>query len=166
MLSMRNQMDRFFTDWMGETGEMGEGRGGFSLRPLMDVSETDNAYMVQVSLPGIRPEDLDISVQNNTLTIRGEMKREEERQGERWHLQERHFGQFQRTITLPNNVDSNQVGAQYENGVLTLTLPKSEEAKPRKISVRGNGQRQQGQQKQGQQQQGQQTIEGQVQPRR
>ena len=164
MMTTRNQMDRFFNDWFGESGNWGEGRTGFSFQLPLDVSENDDAFIVCASLPGIKPEDLDISVQNNMLTIRGETKQEEARQGERWHLQERRFGQFQRTIALPNNVDPNQVGAQFEDGVLKLTLPKTEEAKPRKISVKSNGPQQSGngQQKIGtnQQQSGQRTIEG------
>jgi HSP20 family protein len=169
MMTMRNQLDRFFNDWSGESGNWGEGRTGFSFQLPLDVSENDDAFIVRASLPGIKPEDLDISVQNNMLTIRGEMKQEEARQGDRWHLQERRFGQFQRTISLPNNVDPNQVGAQFENGVLMLTLPKSEEAKPRKISVQSNPQQGgTGQQMggNGQQQSSQRTIEGQAEKRR
>jgi HSP20 family protein len=175
MMTMRNQMDRLFSDWLGESDDWSEGRTGFSFRLPLDVSETDDAYLIRASTPGMKPEDLDISVQNNTLIIRGEMRQQEEREGERWHLQERRYGQFQRTITLPNNVNADQVGAQYEDGVLTLTLPKSEEAKPRRISVSGEGQqqsgqqsaqRQSGQQRSAQQQSGQRTIEGQTQPSR
>ena len=161
-MSMRSPMDRLFNDWFGDFGNWGESGTRYALQLPLDVSETDEAYIVRASLAGIKPEDLDISVQNSTLTIRGEMKQEEERGGERWHLQERRFGQFQRSITLPNNVDSNQVGAQFENGVLTLTLPKSEEAKPRKISVRGVSE----QGGNGQQQGSQRTIEGKAQQRR
>lgn len=181
MLTIRNQMDRLFNDWLSEGNEWSEERSGYSFRLPLDVSETDEAYLIRASTPGLKPEDLDISVQNNTLSIRGELQQETEREGERWHLQERRYGQFQRTITLPNNVDPNQVGAQYEDGVLTLTLPKSEEAKPRRISVRGDGQQQIDQQQSDQQQMEQQTsgqqrnktksssqrtIEGQAQPRR
>jgi len=160
-MSLRNQMDRLFSDWLSDYGDAGESRMGVSFRLPLDVSENDDAYIVRASLPGIKPEELDISVQNNTLTIRGEVKHEEEREGNRWHLQERRFGQFQRSISLPNNVDPDSVGAQYENGVLTLTLPKSEEAKPRKISVQGNGKQQNGQRSQSQPT----TIQGQVQSR-
>jgi HSP20 family protein len=95
---------------------------------------------------------LEISVENNTLTIRGEISKEVERDDERWHIRERRYGVFQRSITLPNNVDPDQVGAVYEDGVLTLTLPKVEEAKPRRISVQGGARRN-----------GHKTIEGQAQ---
>lgn len=151
MMNLRTQMDRMLSDWPNSIPGMGEGESGSMQRLPLDVSENDQAYVVRASIPGISPEEMEISVQNNVLTIRGETKGEEERQGDRWHLRERRTGQFQRTITLPNNVDSNQVGAVYENGVLTLNLPKSEEAKPRRINV----------QRGSQQSAGQQTIEGQ-----
>lgn len=168
MMNLRSQMDRMLSDWPNALPGTGEGESGSWQRLPLDVSESDQAYTVRASIPGINPEEMEISVQNNVLTIRGETKSEEERQGDRWHLRERRTGQFQRTITLPNNVDSNQVGAVYENGVLTLNLPKTEEAKPRRINVqhgsqqsagqrtiegqRGDGQQSNGQQSNGQQQ--------------
>lgn len=145
MMNMRSQMDRLLNDFVGSSTGLAEGlagglTGGWQQLPL-DVSESDDAYMVRASIPGVEPEELEISLQNNTLTIRGETKSEQEREGERWHLRERRMGQFQRTISLPNNVEPDQVGAMYENGVLTLTLPKSQEAKPRRINVQqGSGQ--------------------------
>lgn len=149
MMNMRNEMDRMLSGWSGSSGNWGEDDTGPWRQLPLDISESDDAYTVIASIPGMKPEELDISVQNNMLTIQGESKSEQERQGERWHLRERRMGRFQRTIALPNNVDANQVGATYEDGVLKLTLPKSEEAKPRKISVQGGNQA------------GQQTIEGQ-----
>jgi len=165
MMVMRNQMDRLLNDWSSPGTEYGEGAGSWQQLPL-DVSESNDAYTVIASIPGMNPEDLDISVQNNTLTIRGESKSEQERQGERWHIRERRMGQFQRTIALPNNVNANQVGASYENGVLTLTLPKSEEAKPRRISVQQGSQQNGGAQNQSQQNGSQRTIEGKAESKR
>jgi len=162
MIAMRNQMDRLLNDWTNPGTDFGEGAaGGWQQLPL-DVSESNDAYTVIASIPGLKPEDLDISVQNNMLTIRGETKSAQERQGERWHVRERRMGQFQRTIALPTNVNANQVGATYENGILTLTLPKSEEAKPRRISVQASNQQNGGQQNGNQQNAGQRTIEGEV----
>jgi HSP20 family protein len=146
IVGMRQQMDRMLNDWLSTTGEWGEGGSDGWMRLPLDVSEGDDAYIVRASIPGVKPEELEINVQNNMLTIQGETKSEEERQGDRWHLRERRFGKFQRTIGLPSNVNPDQIGATYENGVLTLSLPKSEEAKPRRISVQG----------------GQRTIEGQT----
>jgi len=140
MMNLRSQMDRMLSDWPGASSNMEDGESGSWQRLPLDVSESDDAYIVCASIPGISPEEMEISVQNNVLTIRGETKSEQERQGERWHLRERRMGHFQRTISLPNNVDPNQVGAEYDNGVLTLTLPKSEAAKPRRINVQRGSQ--------------------------
>lgn len=173
MMNLRSQMDRMLSDWPNtSSSSMGEGELGNWQRLPLDVSENDQGYTVRASIPGISPEELEISVQNNVLTIRGETKSEQERQGDRWHIRERSTGQFQRTISLPNNVDPDQVGAEYENGVLTLNLPKSEAAKPRRINVqqgsragqrtiegqRGDGQQSNGQQGNDQQSSGQQTM--------
>jgi len=110
----------------------------------LDVSETEDAFMVKASLPGIKPEDVQITVHGDTLTIRGETKAEEEKKGERWHLRERRFGSYQRSVALATPVDSDQAQAQFEHGVLTLTLPKSEAARPRQIKIGGTTQAQVG----------------------
>ena len=103
--------------------------------PPLDVSETEDAFVVKASLPGVKPEDVQITVHGDTLTIRGEGKSEEEKKGEHWHLRERRFGTFQRSVSLATPVDSDGAQAHYEHGVLTLTLPKSEAAKPRQIKI-------------------------------
>jgi HSP20 family protein len=154
MMSTRNRMERMLSNFLSAPDSWEEGDGGFALRLPLDVSETGDAYIVHASIPGINPEELEINVENNTLTIRGETRQETERKDERWHIKERRFGAFQRSISLPNNVDPDQVGARYEDGVLTLTLPKTEQAKPRRINVSSGGQRG-----------AQQTIEGKAQPR-
>ena len=112
--------------------------GGPAALPL-DVSETEDEYVVKASLPGVRPEDVQITVQGDTLTIRGETKAEEEK-GERWHLRERRFGAFERSVTLSSPVHSDKAEARYDDGVLTLTLPKAEGAKPRQIKIGGANQ--------------------------
>jgi HSP20 family protein len=110
----------------------------------LDVTENENEFVVKASLPGVKPEDVEITVHGDTLTIRGESKAEEEKKGEHWHLRERRFGSFQRSVALATPVDSDRANAQYEHGVLTLTLPKSEAAKPRQIKVGGPSQAQVG----------------------
>jgi HSP20 family protein len=100
--------------------------------------------VVKASLPGVKPEDVEITIHGDTLTIRGEVKAEEERKGERWHLRERRFGSFQRSLSLATPVNSDQAQAHFEHGVLTLTLPKSEAAKPRQIKIGGAAQAQAG----------------------
>lgn len=136
MMSMRNAMDRVFdnmllgsqSDWQPAVWDL-----------AMDVSETDDEFLVKASIPGVKPEDLDISYNNNTLTIKGEVKEErEEGEESRYHLRERRYGQFARSISLPSTVDADEIEANYDAGVLTLHLPKAEAAKPRRISVRSN----------------------------
>lgn len=112
---------------------------GFAPLPL-DISETEEAFVVQASLPGMKPEDVQITVHGDTLTIRGESKAEEERKGEHWHLRERRFGTFQRSVSLATPVDPDRAQARFDHGVLTLTLPKSEAAKPRQIKIGGEAQ--------------------------
>jgi HSP20 family protein len=110
------------------------GQPGAGLLPL-DVSENENEYVVKASLPGVKPEDVQITVHGDTLTIQGETKAEEEKKGERWHLRERRSGAFQRSLSLATPVDSDKAQAKFEHGVLTLVLPKSEQAKPRQIKI-------------------------------
>ncbi len=101
----------------------------------LDVAETENDFVVKAALPGVKPEDVQITVHGDTLTIRGESKVEQEKKGEHWHLRERRSGVFQRSLSLSTPVDSDKAQAEFEHGVLTLTLPKSEAAKPRQIKV-------------------------------
>jgi HSP20 family protein len=106
--------------------------------PALDVFEDDDKVTVQVELAGMRKEDFDISLQDDMLTISGERKSEsEKREGESFRS-ERFFGRFSRSITLPSPVKAEEVKAAYEEGVLTVTLPKAEEAKPKKIQVNLN----------------------------
>jgi HSP20 family protein len=110
------------------------GHQAAGLLPL-DVSENENEYVVKASLPGVKPEDVQVTVHGDTLTIQGESKGEEEKKGQHWHLRERRFGQFQRSLSLATPVESDKAHASFEHGVLTLTLPKSEKAKPRQIKI-------------------------------
>jgi HSP20 family protein len=114
----------------------GLGQTGAGLLPL-DVAENENEFVVKASLPGVKPEDVQITVHGDTLTIHGESKADEEKKGDRWHLRERRFGQFQRSLSLSIPVDSDKARAQFDHGVLTLVLPKSEQAKPRQIKIGG-----------------------------
>ena len=104
----------------------------------MDVSETDQAVVVKMDLPGVAGKDLEISVDNNLLTIRGERKEEKEEgdKAKQYHRIERSFGSFSRSLPLPCAVNEDEAAAEFKEGVLTITLPKSESAKPRKISVK------------------------------
>ena len=141
-ISLRDAMNSLLQESFVRPGGM-QGQGGQATLPL-DITETENEFVVKASLPGVKPDDVEIIVQGDTLTIRGESKAEEEKKGEHWHLRERRFGAFQRSVALATPVNSDQAQAHYEHGVLTLTLPKSEAAKPRQIKVTGASQAQVG----------------------
>lgn len=168
MLSLRNAMDQLFAQsfvnprWWGTTEQVAP----------MNVCETDNGYQVDVSLPGVRPEDIDVTVEQNTLTVRGQYSQhthyprqaeqgqpsqqsqpsqtsqqpgqQGQSQGEQvhnWLAQEIRTGSFQRSITFPKAIDTNNIHANYENGILTITAPFSESSRARRINI-GSGQRQ------------------------
>jgi HSP20 family protein len=127
-------MDRMFDEpFFGRRGMDREQNWGLPL----DVAENENDYVIRASIPGINPDDLDISLTDNVLTIRGEMNQESENTGDRWVVRERRGGNFTRSISFPMAVDSERAEASCENGVLTLRLPKAETARPRRISIGG-----------------------------
>jgi HSP20 family protein len=103
----------------------------------IDVIETDNEYLVRASVAGFDPEQLEITFESNTLTIKGEIKEEnkDEQQG-RYHIRERYAGTFYRSVSLPGMIDQNQISAETDNGVLTIHLPKKPEAQPKRIEVK------------------------------
>ncbi|MEM9587573.1 MAG: Hsp20/alpha crystallin family protein [Planctomycetota bacterium] len=105
-------------------------------KPSVDVAETDKAYEIKVDLPGIKPEDVDISVTNDRLTIQGERKEEKETKDKAQHRIERRYGSFYRSIALPAGTDADNVSADADNGVITVTVPKGEEAKAKRIAVK------------------------------
>jgi HSP20 family protein len=112
---------------------------GASASLPLDVIENENEFVVKASLPGLKPEEVQITIHGDTLTIRGETKADEEKKGETWHLRERRYGAFQRSVSLAVPLDSDKAAASFEHGVLTLTLPKAEQAKPRQIKVGSAG---------------------------
>ena len=135
MNQLRRTLDRVFDDTMERRwSDFDQAYSALAL----DVLENEDAYLVKATIPGIDPNDLDITYNNETLTIQGEMKQENEKEGERYHLRERSYGKFYRQVRLPSSVRPDAIQAHYEHGVLTLTLPKTEEVKPRKISVQNS----------------------------
>lgn len=104
--------------------------------PPMEVSETDDAYLVRLEVPGIKPEDVEVTLQGGALTIRGKRERRDEQKGETYHLVERAYGEFVRSLQLPGDVKEDAVEATYKDGILELHLPKSETSKPRRIEVK------------------------------
>jgi HSP20 family protein len=109
---------------------------GHAALPL-DVAESDNEFVIHASLPGVKPEDVQITVHGDTVTIRGEHRAEEEKQGKNWLVRERRLGGFHRSLALTAPIDSTKANAKFDNGVLILTLPKAEQAKPKQIKVSG-----------------------------
>jgi HSP20 family protein len=125
-------MQDFVSQVFGEETEWPLAR----MMPNLDLSETDHAIEVRVDVPGIDPNGVDIQVSGNTLTVSGERKEQREEKGKTWHRVECRTGSFSRTVTLPCAVNEQAAEAQYRDGILTVTLPKTEEATARKIKVK------------------------------
>jgi HSP20 family protein len=136
-VSLRDAMNTLLQDSFVRPFAGQAGGGALATLPL-DIAENENEFVVKASLPGVKPEDVQITVHGDTLTIRGETKAEEEKKGHTWHLRERRFGAFQRSVSLAVPIDSDKANAHYDNGVLTLTLPKAEAARPKQIKVGGS----------------------------
>lgn len=157
------QMEREMERLLGGTMLRGMPRRGERLSetmtPGIDVWETNDSLIVQAAMPGVQPDDLQVSVGDNTLTIRGEVRQQQVRDGDRWHRQEIQYGVFENVITLPPYANTEQVEANYENGMVMLRFPKREQARSRQIPVKaGTGQPQrtiEGRMQQGGQPQGQ-----------
>jgi HSP20 family protein len=131
--TLRREMDRFFEDLAGNGGRHGMERWA----PFMDVTETPEALVVKAEVPGVDPKEVEISVNGDTLTIKGEKKEEEkEEKGKTWHRIERSYGSFLRAVMLPAPVDADRITAEARDGVLTITLPKTEKAKAKRIEVK------------------------------
>jgi HSP20 family protein len=126
---LNRMMDEAMTGWNG-------GTLATAWTPSCDVFEDKENLKIVVELPGVKPEDVKLSIENQVLTVRGEKKQVAEENSDRWHRYERSYGSFERTFTLPSTVDAERIQATVDQGVLTITLPKSEKAKPREIPVR------------------------------
>lgn len=112
------------------------GRPATAFSPAFEVKETNEAFIVKADLPGVAEADLDIAVHNNVVTVSGSRSAEERKEGESYALYERQFGSFSRAFALPDIADGERVEAKLENGILTLTIAKKVEAKPRKIALK------------------------------
>lgn len=133
MLALREEMDDLLSRFFGGSEE-----GWFGLRmpPAYDLSETDSGLELSFDLPGFKPEDIDVHLSGNTLTVRAERKEEKTEKGKTFHRVERRRGSYSRSVTLPCAVVEDKITAEYKDGVLTLALPKCEEAKGRRIEVK------------------------------
>ncbi len=129
--TFQDEMSRVFDNFLSH-----EASFGMDWRPVVDVAETESNLTVKVEIPGIDPKDIDISITGDTLTLKGEKKEEKENIGKSYHRVESSYGSFKRIIILPASVDADKVTAKGKNGILEITLPKKEESKSKKISVK------------------------------
>ena len=135
MVSLRDAMGRLFEESFIRPNVWSWPFDGNTMSLPVDVIEAKDHIEVKASVPGFKPEDIEVSVIGDTVTIKGEVKAEEKHEEANYLRQERRFGTFQRSLTLPTTVAADKAKAEFENGVLTLTLPKTEEAKPKTIKV-------------------------------
>jgi HSP20 family protein len=131
---LNSALDEAFNSWPFQSQENGTLTSAWM--PACDVFEDRNAVKIVAEVPGVQPEDVKLSLENNLLTIRGEKKQQAEERNERVHRYERSYGTFERTFSLPTTVDPDQIVATYEHGILTVTIPKAERARPREIPVK------------------------------
>lgn len=135
MLSLRNIVDRMFEDFYGGERQMSRtSTWGLAL----DLAENEDEFTVKASLPGINADDIDITYTENTLTIKGEIKEDRETAETHYHMRERRYGSFSRSITLPSKVKPEDIDAKFADGVLTIHMPKAEEVKPKRISIKAS----------------------------
>jgi HSP20 family protein len=134
LFDLRNELHRIIDNPLGEIA-----RGSQLLRvwnPALDLYEDKDNVFVKVEVPGLKKEDIEVSIENGTLTIAGERKSEKQADDTEAHRSERFVGRFYRSVTLPSEVKTDEVKAQYQDGVLTVTLPKAEAAKPKQIEIK------------------------------
>lgn len=133
MMTLREAMDRLFEDAF--THPLFARDGWSASTPAIDMYQTDDEIVVKASLPGIKADEVQINITGDVLTLKGEVKHDEEKNDKSWHIREQRWGSFQRSLALPTNVVSDKAKAEFENGILTITLPKAEEVRPRTITV-------------------------------
>ena len=132
LATFQREMNRFMEGFFGAERPWGDGHWS----PRIDVSETESDVVVKAEVPGLSKDDIDVSLAGDLLTIRGEKKDERKEEKGSYRLLERHYGSFERTITLPPGVDPEKVEAEFKDGVLTIKLAKTEETRARKIAIK------------------------------
>ncbi len=128
-----NDLNRAFNVGLPRFGDEGLVKGNWNL--TVDVYEDQNGIVLEADLPGVKPGEFELAIENNVLTLKGERKLEKKTEEGNYHRVERSYGSFTRSFTLPSTVDVNNVGADFKDGVLQVTLPRREETKPRQIQV-------------------------------
>jgi len=132
MMSLRDAMDRLFYDAFTRPLFL---KDAWSV-PAIDMYQTDDEIVVKAALPGIKADEVQINITGEVLTLKGEVKHEEEKKEKAWHIREQRYGSFERSVVLPTDVVADKAKADFENGILTITLPKAEEVKPKVISIK------------------------------
>jgi len=132
MMSLRDAMDRLFDDAFNRPLSL---RDGWSV-PAIDMYQTDDEIVVKAALPGIKADEVQINVTGEMLTLKGETKHEEEKKEKAWHIREQRYGSFERSVVLPTDVVADKAKADFEDGILTVILPKAEEVKPKVINIK------------------------------
>ena len=137
LTSLQDRVNQLLSRAFGGAEGVGSGQAFTPLGflPPVDISEDDHNIKVKAEIPGVKPEDLSLTLENNVLTITGERKFKDEEEKDNFHRMERRFGKFTRSFTLPPGLDAANINANFEDGVLTITLPKKEEFKPKQITI-------------------------------
>ena len=136
MMTLREAMDRLLDDAFTRPLGFGNGHENAWSVPAVDMYQTDNEVVVKAALPGMKADDVQLNVTGEVLTIKGEIKQKDELKEKAYHLREQRWGSFERSVILPTEVVADKAKADFENGILTITLPKAEEAKPKSISIK------------------------------
>jgi HSP20 family protein len=135
-MSLRDAMDRLFDDAFTRPFSLVRSGGSTWSSLPIDMYQTADDVVVRAVVPGLRPDQVQLSITGDVLTLKGELKQEEEQKDKAWHIREHRRGSFQRSIGLPVPVVSDQANAEFENGILTITLPKAEEVRPKTINIK------------------------------
>jgi HSP20 family protein len=133
MMTLRDAMDRLFDDAFTRPLRLYDGNMSM---PAVDMFQTDNEVVVKAAIPGVKADEVQISVTGEALTIKGETKEKDEVKEKAYHIREQRWGMFERTLALPTQVVADKAKADFENGVLTITLPKAEEVRPKTITIK------------------------------
>jgi len=131
--TLRGEMDRVFDDFFGTAPARTQKSAVWS--PAVDIREDEGSFVIEVELAGLSKEDIHLEVEQNQLSIKGERKFEKKDEGENYHFVERSYGSFYRSFTLPRNVNTGEIEAEHRDGILTITVPKAEEVKPKKVEI-------------------------------
>lgn len=132
MMTLREAMDRLFDDAFTRPLSL----SAVSALPAIDLYQTADEVVLRATLPGLKTEDVQISVTGDVLTLRGEFKQQDVKEEATWHIREQRFGSFERSVMLPTEVQTDKARADFENGILTVILPKAETVKPRTINIK------------------------------